>query len=53
MSIQSLVVGMKSERCQFLKVFFENQASSVKDLTHAIQFSPLIVLYFKTEIDPL
>jgi len=28
---------------------FENQASLVKDPTHAIQCSPLIVLYFERE----
>jgi hypothetical protein len=32
---------------------FENQASSVKDPTHAIQYSPLIVFILKIEIDPL
>ena len=30
----SLIVEMKSERCLFLKVFFEIQASLVKDPTH-------------------
>jgi hypothetical protein len=37
MFIQSLVVEMKSERYQFWKRSFENQASSIKDPTHVIQ----------------
>jgi hypothetical protein len=49
----SLIVEMKSEKCQFLKVFFENQVSSVKDPTHTIQCSPLIVLYFENRNDSL
>jgi len=32
---------------------FENQASSVKDPTHAIQYSPLIILYFENTNDSL
>jgi hypothetical protein len=31
---------------------FENQASSVKDPTHTIQCSPLIVLYFENRNRP-
>jgi len=44
---------MKSERCQFLKVFFLKSTSSVKDPTHAIQCSPLIVLYFENKNWPV
>jgi len=53
MSIQSLVVEIKSERYQFWKRSFENQASSIKDLTHTIQCSPLIALYFENRNDSL
>jgi len=31
---------------------FENQASSIKDPTHTIQCSPLIVLYFENRNRP-
>jgi hypothetical protein len=48
----SLIVEMKSERCQF-KNIFEIQAFSIKDPTHAIQCSPLIVLHFENRNDPL
>jgi hypothetical protein len=49
----SLIIEMKSERCQFFKSIFEIQAFFVKDPTHTIQCSPLIVLYFENRHDPL
>jgi hypothetical protein len=36
-----------------LKSIFGNQACLVKDPTHAIQWSPLIVLYFEDRNNPL
>jgi hypothetical protein len=53
MSIQSLVVEMKSEMLVFLEGISINQASLVKDPTHTIQCSHLIVLYFENRNDPL
>jgi hypothetical protein len=49
----SLIVEMKSERYQFWKRSFENQAFLVKDPTHVIQCSPLIVLYFENKNRPV
>ena len=48
MSIQSLIVEMKSERCQFLKVFLKFKLLWSK--TQHMSFntcSPLIILYFE------
>jgi hypothetical protein len=44
---------MKSERYQFWKRSFENQAFLVKDPTHVIQCSPLIILYFENRNRPV
>jgi len=50
MSIQSLVVEMKSERCQFLKI--KLLRSKIQHTLFEI-YSPLIVLYFENRNDPL
>ena len=50
MSIQSLVVEMKSERCQFLKIKFLR--SKIQHTLFQI-YSPLIVMYFENRNWPV
>ena len=50
MSIQSLVVEMKSERCQFLKIKFLR--SKIQHTLFEI-YSPLIVMYFENRNWPV
>jgi len=50
MSIQSLVVAMKSERCQFLKIKFLR--SKIQHALFEI-YSPLIVMYFENRNWPV
>ena len=54
MSIQSLIVEMKSERCLFWKVFWKSSFFGQRSNTHhAINIVLQLSCILKTEIDPL